>query len=109
VERRFKPLNAHVLIQPLAPPERSRGGILLPDNSRRLEAGDKGYVVAADDTVELVAPGDLVVYGRYSGTDLEVGGTDYRLVKEKDLLGVFPGGQSMCADAHNADDAGDAG
>jgi chaperonin GroES len=84
----FYPLNGHVLVRPLEPARVSRGGIHLPDNARTREAADKGVVVVRGESVVTVSPGDIAFFGRYGGTDLEMEGVTYRLVKADDLLGV---------------------
>jgi chaperonin GroES len=91
-----KPLADRILVKPLEAEEKTKGGIIIPDNAK--EKPQKGEVVAvgpgkiADNgqkiTMEL-KKGDTVLYGKYSGTEVTVDGQDYLIVKESDVLAVI--------------------
>ncbi len=91
-----KPLADRIVVKPLEAEEKTKGGIIIPDNAK--EKPQKGEVVAvgpgkiADDgkkiTMEL-KPGDKVLYGKYSGTEVTVDGQEYLIVKESDVLAVI--------------------
>ena len=82
-----KPLADRVLVEPLAAEEKV-GGIYIPDTAK--EKPQKGKVVAVgpgtkDNPVTLKV-GDDVLYGKYSGTELQHDGGDYLIMKENDIL-----------------------
>ena len=87
----IKPLADRVLILPLAAETKTASGIYIPDSAK--EKPQKGTVVAvgpgtAENPVT-VKTGDKVLYGKYSGTELNHGGTDYLMMKESDLLAII--------------------
>ncbi len=91
-----KPLADRVLIKVSASEETTAGGILLPDTAK--EKPQVGEITAVgpgktDDkgnrlTVE-VKVGDKVLYSKYAGTDIKLGGEEYVLLSEKDILAVL--------------------
>ncbi|MFC6269596.1 co-chaperone GroES [Frigoriflavimonas asaccharolytica] len=87
----FKPLADRVLVEPTAAETKTASGIIIPDSAK--EKPQEGIVVAVGpgkvDEPTTVKVGDKVLYGKYSGTELKIGGTDYLIVKEADLLGVL--------------------
>jgi chaperonin GroES len=93
---KIKPLSDRVVIEPLEAEEKTSGGIYLPDTAK--EKPQMGKVVAVgpgktSDAGELIKPevkvGDKVLYGKYSGTDVNVGGKDYLIVRESDILAIM--------------------
>jgi len=92
---KLKPLNDRVIVTPLAAEEKTAGGVLLPDTAK--EKPNKGKVVAAgpgrflDDGKRValaVKTGDVVWYGKYSGTEVKVGGEEFKILREEDILGI---------------------
>ena len=87
----FKPLADRVLVEPTAAETKTASGIIIPDTAK--EKPQEGTVVAVGngkvDEPMTVKVGDKVLYGKYSGTELKIEGTDYLIVKESDLLGVL--------------------
>ena len=92
---KLNPLNDRVVVTPLNAEERTAGGVILPDSAR--EKPNKGRVVAAgpgklgDDGRRLglaVKQGDVVLYGKYSGTEVKVEGQEFKILREEDVLGV---------------------
>ncbi|HBN76614.1 MULTISPECIES: co-chaperone GroES [Rubinisphaera] len=90
---KLNPLDDRVVIEPLAAEEVTAGGIVLPDSAK--EKPQRGKVVAVGpgrllDSGErcaiAVAKGDEVLYGKYGGTDIEVEGTEYKILRESDIL-----------------------
>lgn len=84
----IKPLADRVVIEPLEAEEKTSGGIFIPDNAK--EKPQKGKVVAVgvgkkDEKMELAA-GDLVLYGKYSGTEIKVDATTLLIMRESDVL-----------------------
>lgn len=91
-----KPLADRVLVQPLEAAEKTAGGLYIPDNAK--EKPQKGKIVAAgpgkaSDTGSIIAlevkVGDTVLYGKYSGTEVQVEGKDYLIMRESDILAVI--------------------
>lgn len=92
----IKPLADRILLETLEAEAKTQGGIYIPDNAK--EKPQKGKVVAVGagrkndkgDTVALeVKVGDVVLYGKYSGTEVTVDGKDFLIVKESDLLAIL--------------------
>ncbi len=91
----LRPLGDRVLLKVTAKEEKTSGGIFLPDTAK--EKPQTGEVVAVgagkiNDDGTRVAPevkaGDLVLYGKYSGTEVKLGEDEYVLVAEKDILAI---------------------
>ena len=85
----IKPLADRVLVLP-AQAEEKVGGIIIPDTAK--EKPQRGKVVAAGngtkDEEMVLKEGDEVLYGKYSGTELEVEGTKYLIMRQSDVLAV---------------------
>ncbi len=86
----LKPLGDRVLIEPLEAEEKTASGIIIPDTAK--EKPQKGTVVAAgpgtgDEKME-VKVGDVVLFGKYSGTEITVDGKDYLIMKQSDILAI---------------------
>ena len=83
-----KPLKDRVLVEPKEAEEKTASGIIIPDSAK--EKPQKGIVIAVgegkkDEPMSLKA-GDVVIYGKYSGTEINVDGTDYLIMREDDIL-----------------------
>lgn len=87
----IKPLADRVLIQPLEAETKTASGIIIPDTAK--EKPQKGNVVAVGpgtkDEKITVKIGDTVLYGKYSGTELKLDGTDYLMMRESDILAII--------------------
>ena len=87
----IKPLADRVLVEPAAAEQKTAGGIITPDTAK--EKPQKGTVVAVGngkkDEPMTVKVGDLVLYGKYSGTEINVEGKDYLIMRESDILAVI--------------------
>lgn len=85
----IKPLADRVLVLP-AQAEKKVGGIIIPDTAK--EKPQHGTIVAAGngtkDEEMVLKEGDEVLYGKYSGTELEVEGTKYLIMRQSDVLAV---------------------
>ena len=88
---KLKPLADRVLIQPTPAEETTLAGIIIPDSAK--EKPLKGPVVAAGngtkDDAMVLKEGDKVLYGKYSGTEIELDGEKYLIMRQSDVLGVF--------------------
>jgi len=89
----LRPLDDRVVVEPTEAEERTAGGIVLPDTAR--EKPQRGTIVAVGPGKLLdsgsrgqlsVAVGDVVIYGKYSGTEIEVNGKDVKILRESDIL-----------------------
>ncbi len=92
---KVEPLDDRVMILPLEVEEKTDGGIVLPDTAK--EKPQKGKVVAVgtgkllDDGSRAkmsLKVGDIVLFGKYSGTDVKIDGEDYSIMRESDVLAV---------------------
>ena len=87
---KIKPLADRVLVLP-APAEEKVGGIIIPDTAK--EKPLKGNVVAVGEGTKdepmILKEGDEVLYGKYSGTELELEGVKYLIMRQSDVLAVF--------------------
>ena len=93
VSLKIRPLDDRVVVEPLEAEETTAGGILLPDTARqkpqrgRVLAVGPGKMQDNGQRAELaVARGDEVIYGRYSGSDIEVEGKEIKIMRESDIL-----------------------
>ena len=86
----IKPLADRVLIVPAPAEERTIGGIIIPDTAK--EKPLKGEVVAVGngtkDEEMIVKVGDTVLYGKYAGTELELDGNKYLIMRQSDILAI---------------------
>lgn len=87
----IKPLGDRVLIQPTAAEEVTASGIYIPDAAK--EKPLKGTIVAVGngtkDEEMVLKPGDVVLYGKYAGTELPFEGEKYLMMRQSDVLGVI--------------------
>ena len=86
----FKPLADRVLVEPAAAEETTASGIIIPDTAK--EKPQKGEIIAIgtgkkEEPIN-VKVGDQVLYGKYSGTEIAIDGTDYLIMKESDIYGI---------------------
>ena len=87
----IKPLADRVLVQPMEAESKTASGLIIPDTAK--EKPQKGTVVASgpgtkDETMQ-VKNGDVVLYGKYSGTELTIDGTNYLMMRQSDILAVI--------------------
>ena len=92
---KVKPLADRVVVKPLEDEEQMRGGLYIPDTAK--EKPSQGKVVAvgpgkvSEDGTRLemdVSTGDTVLYGKYSGTDVTLDGSEYLILRESDILAI---------------------
>ena len=89
-EIKIRPLADRVLVEPSSAEEKTAGGLIIPDTAK--EKPQQGTIVAVGPgTVDLkitVKVGDVVLYGKYSGTEINHGGKDYLIMKESDIYAI---------------------
>ena len=86
----IKPLADRVVIEPLAAEQKTAGGIIIPDTAK--EKPQRGTVVAVGpgkkDEPLTVKEGDVVLYGKYAGTEISINNTDYLIMRESDIVAI---------------------
>ena len=92
----FRPLHDRVLLKPVEQDAKTKGGIIIPDTAKEKPVQGKVLAVgpgARDENGKLhpldVKVGDIVLYGKWSGTEVVVDGEDVLIVKESDVMGVI--------------------
>ncbi|MCE9618282.1 MAG: co-chaperone GroES [Planctomycetes bacterium] len=94
----IRPLEDRILVKPLDPETKTATGLYLPESAK--EKPMQGKVVATGPgklldngtrQTPLVKKGDTVVYGKYSGTEVEIKNTKHLIVRESELLGIIEG------------------
>ena len=91
---KIKPLHDRLIVKRIKEEEKSRGGIIIPDTAK--EKPQQGKVVAVGTgkredgkVIPLdVKTGDTVLFGKYSGTDINLEGEEHLILREEDVLGV---------------------
>jgi len=103
---KFRPLHDRVVVRRVEEDTKTAGGIIIPDTAK--EKPSQGKIVAVgpgarDEAGKLVAlevkAGDLVLFGKWSGTEVKINGEDLLIMKESDILGVLEGKASAKAAA----------
>jgi len=95
---KFRPLHDRVVVRRVQEEERTSGGIIIPDTAKEKPMqgevvavgpgarNEKGEVVALD-----VKPGDRIVFGKWSGTEVKIDGEELLIMKESDIMGILEG------------------
>lgn len=87
----IRPLADRVIIQPAAAETKTKGGIIIPDTAK--EKPQRGTVVAAGpgkkDEPVTVKVGDAVLYGKYAGTEINIDGVEYLIMRESDVFAIL--------------------
>ena len=92
----IKPLADRVVVKPMEAEEKSKGGIIIPDTAK--EKPQQGKVIAAgpgkiSDQGEVikmqVKKGDKILYGKYSGAEVNINGEEHLIIREDDILGII--------------------
>jgi chaperonin GroES len=93
---KFRPLHDRVVVRRIEEDERTKGGIIIPDTAK--EKPQQGEIVAVgpgapDEKGKVqpldVKPGDRVLFGKWSGTEVKIDGEELLIMKESDILGVL--------------------
>jgi chaperonin GroES len=86
----MKPLADRVIVAPAAAEEKTKSGIIIPDTAK--EKPQRGEIVAVGngkkDEPMTVKVGDQVLYGKYAGTEINIDGQDYLIMKEADIFAI---------------------
>lgn len=91
----LKPLGDKVIVEVLSAEEKTKGGIILPDTAKEKPQEAKVIAVGSGKTLEngkVVAPdvkvGDIVIFGKYSGSEIKVDDKEYLIIDADDILAV---------------------
>jgi chaperonin GroES len=88
---KIQPLADRVIVEAAPAVEKTASGIIIPDTAK--EKPQRGTVVAVGKGVKdepmTVKVGDMVLYGKYSGTEINIDGTDYLIMKESDIYAII--------------------
>jgi chaperonin GroES len=95
---KFRPLHDRVVVKRVDEEQKSKGGIIIPETAQ--EKPMQGEIIAVgpggrDEAGKLVPldvkAGDIVLFGKWSGTEVKIDGTEYLIMKESDIMGVLEG------------------
>jgi chaperonin GroES len=98
---KFRPLHDRVVVRRVEQEGKSAGGIIIPDTAK--EKPMEGEIVAVgpggrDESGKLIPidlkPGDRILFGKWSGTEVKIDGEELLIMKESDVMGVIEGGAS---------------
>jgi chaperonin GroES len=99
---KFRPLHDRVVVRRIEGEEKTKGGIIIPDNAK--EKPQEGEVIAVgpgarDEAGKLVPldlkAGDRVLFGKWSGSEVKLDGEDLLIMKESDIMGVIEGAAKL--------------
>lgn len=92
---KIKPLQDRLVVKRIEEEEKTKGGIIIPDSAK--EKPQEGRVVAVGDGKTLesgqkapltVKPGDKILFGKYSGTEIKIDGEEHLILREDDVLAI---------------------
>jgi chaperonin GroES len=87
----MKPIADRVIVKPATADEKTKGGLIIPDTAK--EKPQRGEVIAIgpgkDGNLMTVQVGDVVLYGKYSGQEINYEGQDYLIMREDDILVII--------------------
>ncbi len=93
---KIKPLQDRIIVKRIEEEEKTKGGIIIPDSAK--EKPQEGEVVAVGPgkvldngtkAVPEVKPGNRVLFGKYSGTEIKIDGVEHLIMREDDILGII--------------------
>ena len=85
----IKPLADRVLIRPAAQEEKTVSGIIIPDSAKEKPLRGEVIAVGAKDEEMVLKAGDVVLYGKYAGTEIEHEGEKYLIMRQSDVLATI--------------------
>jgi chaperonin GroES len=92
----LRPLHDRVMVKRLEDGEQQRGGIIIPDTAKEkpqqaeVKAVGSGKLLETGERVPVeVKPGDRILFGKYSGSEIKIDGEEYLILKEDEILGVL--------------------
>jgi chaperonin GroES len=95
---KIRPLQDRVIVKRLEEEEKTKGGIIIPDTAKekpqegKVIAVGKGKVTEDGKVIPLdVKVGDKILFGKYSGSEIKIGGEEHLIMREEDILGIIEG------------------
>ena len=95
---KFRPLHDRVVVERMESEQKTAGGIIIPDTAQEKPMQGKVIAVGAgarDETGKVqpldVKANDTVLFGKWSGTEVKIGGKEYSIMKESDIMGISTG------------------
>lgn len=95
---KIRPLQDRVIVKRLEEEEKTKGGIIIPDTAKekpqegKVTAVGKGKVTEDGKVIPLdVKVGDKILFGKYAGTEVKIGGEEHLIMREEDILGIIEG------------------
>jgi len=92
---KIRPLQDRVIVKRIEEEERTKGGIIIPDTAKekpqegKVIAVGKGKVTEEGKVIPLdVKAGDLILFGKYAGTEIKIEGEEHLIMREEDILGI---------------------
>lgn len=92
----LQPIGDRVVIKPLPQEDKTKGGVILPETAKEkpirgeVIAVGTGRILESGQKIPMeVKAGDKVLYGKYSGTEVKIGGEEYVVLSEKEILGIL--------------------
>jgi len=85
----FQPLGNRVLIQREEQTNTTASGIIIPDSAKEKPLEGKVIAVGKDAVEDGISEGDIVVFGKFGGTEITIDGTEYLILTSKEILGVM--------------------
>jgi chaperonin GroES len=92
----IRPLHDRILVKRVKEEETTKGGIIIPDTAKekpieaKVVAVGTGRILDSGEVRELaVKKGDLVLFGKYGGTEVKIDGEDHLILREEDILGII--------------------
>ena len=93
---KLKPLQDRILVQRIEEKTTTKGGIIIPDTAKEKPAEGKVIAVGqgkiGDDGKRIpleIKKGDVVLFGKYAGTEVQIEGDEYLIMREDDILGII--------------------
>ena len=95
-KQKFRPLQDRILIKRVNKEEKTSGGIIIPDTAK--EKPQEGEVIAIGNGKRLdddkvvpvdVKPGDRILFGKYSGSEIKIDGEEHLILREDEILGIL--------------------
>ncbi len=93
---KIRPLHDRILVERLEEENTTAGGIIIPDSAKekpvegKVVAAGNGKITESGEVKALdVKEGDRILFGKYAGTDVKIGGKEYLIMREDDVLGII--------------------
>lgn len=99
---KFKPLHDRIVVRRIDADEKTAGGIIIPDTAK--EKPSEGEIIAVGDGARneagelmpmAVKAGDRILFGKWAGTEVTIGGEDLLIMKESDVMGIIEEGAAL--------------